>query len=151
MGFQNSVAMASQALGILIVFGVGVGSNSSLTGAAAMGIFGVILVFFWAKFWFSRDIITATRSSLQINRALFGFTFSNSEYDNTDVKDLRYEEWAGGKAGTQNAIRFQYRGLTISFARQVGSADSWDLIDAIVKVYPFPMPPPELAPGVVRW
>jgi hypothetical protein len=55
-----------------------------------------------------------SNSNLQ---TLFGFEFSNSEYVNSMVQRLRYEEWAGNRM-TNTGIRFEYDGGTVTIAKQ---------------------------------
>jgi len=113
-------------------------------------------LFLWSlyatlKALFYYEIVTTTSSTLQIQGHLLSFTTSDQQYTNSLISQLRYEEWSGGRSGTQNGIRFEYNGETVTFARQVDTSDSWDLIDRVREVYPFPTPAPDSSPAVTHW
>jgi hypothetical protein len=134
--FRNGLVLFFQfvGLGLVTLVFASQASSSSLIGVLLVAL---IPFYFWLKFWFGRNVVTVTESSLIISSSLFGFVISTSEYENSTVRHLRYEEWRGGRAGPQNAIRFDYDGLTVTFARQAGSFKAWELIDSMREVYPF--------------
>jgi len=39
---------------------------------------------------------------------LFGVEYAANSYRNSDVRDLRNDEWSGGRSEGQNGIRFGY-------------------------------------------
>jgi hypothetical protein len=88
------------------------------TIARGIGILaGLAFLILWAGFWFTSNSIIVTRSSFKRSQTLFGFEFSNSEYVNSMVQHLRYEEWAGNRM-TNTGIRFEYDGGTVTIAKQ---------------------------------
>jgi hypothetical protein len=125
--------------------------------AQGAGIIAITLVgFSWflyvtlkALFYF--EIVTVTADDLRIQGHLLSVTFSNQMYQNSSISELRYEEWSGGRSGTQNGIRFLCNGQTVTFARQADTSDSWDLIDRACEVYPFPIPAPASSSAVTPW
>jgi hypothetical protein len=133
---QNGLVLFFQLFGLGLATLVFLSLAPSSTRIAIL-LFASIPFYFWARFWFGRDVVTVTKSSLVIASSLFGFVFSTSEYENSTVRRLRYEEWSGGRSGRQNAIRFESDGLTITFARQAGSSKAWELIDRMRQEYPF--------------
>jgi hypothetical protein len=96
--------------------------------------------------------IILNQTTLEIQRWLFIFSLSQRIFPNSTMENLRYDEWSGGRAGTQNAIRFESAGETITFARQATHSDSWDLIDRMLEIYKFPMrESSEPSPAVTKW
>ena len=128
-------------------------------GAIARLTFGVILasagslawVYYFAQALFGYDRVEVGLSSLTVRSIVLGFVASRKEFGNQLVRDLRYEEWPGGRAGQQSGIRFEYDSETFTFARQACAEDSWELIDQMCKVYKFSTPEPERSPAVVDW
>ena len=103
---------------------------------SAMAVFNLYAIF---KMVFFSEVIVLNQTSLEIQRWLFAFNLSRRSFPNSTIENLRYDEWSGGKAGTQNGIRFESTGETFTFARQATHSDSWDLIDKMLEVYKFPM------------
>jgi hypothetical protein len=128
-------------------------------GAIARLSFGVILasaaslawMYYFAQALFGYDSVEVGPSSLTVRSIVLGFVTSRKEFGNQLVRDLRYEEWPGGRAGQQSGIRFEYDSETFTFARQASAEDSWELIDQMCKVYKFSTPEPERSPAVVDW
>jgi hypothetical protein len=109
------------------------------------------VLFITLKTLFYVEAITVTSSTLSIVGKLFGFQLKDKSYDNATVKNIRYEEWSGGRNGTQNGIRFDYNGQTVTFARQADTAKSWELIDRMCEAFKFSVPKQKAPPGVVSW
>ena len=128
--------------------------NSSLNSIFIVVLSGVCALYFLYLFLnalFGYDAVAVSPSTLEVQSSLLGLTTSRKEFDNQGVQNLRYEEWSGGRGGTQNGIRFEYNGKTITFARQARTDDSWNLIDRMCEVYKFSIPEPTPSPAVVNW
>ena len=108
-------------------------------------------LYYFARALFGSDTAIVTPSLLRIESIVLTFTTSRREFDNQTVQNLRYEEWAGGRAGTQSGIRFEYEGETVTFARQAKSNEAWDLIDRMCEVYKFSTPAVTPSPAVPNW
>ena len=115
-GFQNCLILTVQFFGIAIFLFVA--TSGFEAGARGIGILaGLVFLILWAGFWFTSNSIIVTRSSFKRSQTLFGFEFSNSEYVNSMVQPLRYEEWAGNRM-TNTGIRFEYDGGTVTIAKR---------------------------------
>ena len=117
-----------------------------LTAAMTM-----LWLYYFARALFGHDTAIVTPSLLGIESTVLTFTTPRKEFDNQTVQNLRYEEWPGGRAGTQSGIRFEYGGETVTFARQAKSNEAWDLIDRMCEVYKFSTPEPQPSPAVPNW
>jgi hypothetical protein len=110
-----------------------------------------------AKMLFASELIVVDQITLEIQKWLFSFNLSQRSFPNSTIENLRYDEWSGGRAGTQNGIRFECAGETVTFARQATHSDSWDLIDKMCELYKFPMQESddtdnaERSPAVTNW
>jgi hypothetical protein len=104
---------------------------------------------------FGAELIVITPADLEIQSLVFGVIRSRRSIPNSTVEKLRYEEWPGPyRDGTDNGLRFECVGETVTFALNAPTEDCHDILDKMLQVYKFPIPdPPEekLAPGVVRW
>lgn len=103
------------------------------------------------KALFYEEIVSVDLIHLTIQGKLLFLVFGEDQYDNPSISNLRYEEWSAGRSGTRTAIRFEHNGETITFAREAGTSASWDLIDRIRTVYPFPTPEVQRSPAVTSW
>ncbi|HWT66521.1 MAG TPA: hypothetical protein VN151_10450 [Terracidiphilus sp.] len=169
---MNWIVVLSAALLLLIVFGAGV--SPILTqiqfavrhGSPLGGLFLRLIVILALGFFpayglvsmlFSSELMIVTETDTEIQRRLFAYTTFRQSFPNSTIENLRYDEWSGGKAGMQNAIRFEAAGKTITFASQLATGDSWDLIDAMCTIYKFPTKEdaddsePERSPAVTDW
>ena len=116
---------------------------------SAMAVFNLQVIF---KMLFFAEIIVLNEASLEIQKRLFAFKLSQRNFPNSTIENLRYDEWSGGRAGTQNCIRFESAGETLTFARQATHSDSWELIDKMLEVYKFPLrESAEPSPAVTHW
>lgn len=168
----NWLVLFSTALVLLIVFGVGISpvltqiQSAIRHGNPLGGLFLRLLLILGIGFFpaygivlmlFSSELMIVTQTDVEIQRRLFGYTTSCMSFPNSTIENLRYDEWSGGKAGAQNAIRFESAGETVTFARQLDAGDSWDLIDAMGTVYKFPTQEdaddsePARSPAVTNW
>jgi hypothetical protein len=125
-------------------------------GRAALIFLIVTAGLFWVVFTtlktlFYVETVTVTSSTLTITGRLLGLQLNNHSYDNATVRNLRYDEWPGGRSGTQNGIRFEYNSDTVTFAEQADVTKSWELIDKMCEAYRFSVPKPKLPSGVVSW
>ncbi len=166
----NWLILFSALLVLLIITGVGLIPALGLLHAAlqtgdaiAESIFKLLVfaalavanIYAVLKMLFASDVILLNQTTLEIQRWLFNIVISRRSFPNSTVENLRYDEWSGGKAGTQNAVRFESVGETVAFARQATDSDSWDLIDKMCEVYKFPTKEnsaePERNPAVTNW
>jgi hypothetical protein len=127
-------------------------STSEALGIVAFALAGAI----WASYvllkaLFLKEIVSVDLVRLTIQRKLLLLEFGEAQYDNPSISNLRCEEWSAGHGGTRTAIRFEHNGQTITFAREAGASASWDLIDRIRTVYPFPTPEVQRSPAVTSW
>ena len=138
---------------------LGFSNRANIGRSTAQGL-GVVIftltVFLWMvylalKALFYYEGITITPQDILIQGRLLSISISNRQYGNSSVSNLRYEEWSGGRGGTQNGIRFECNTQTVTFARQADTSDSWDLIDRVRAVYPFQIPAPTPSPAVTQW
>ncbi len=111
----------------------------------------LMIVYITLRSLFYFEIVTVTPDTLRIQGRLLSFQLSDRQYQNSDISNLHYEEWAGRRYGPQNGVRFICHGQVVTFARQVSPADSWDLIDRARAVYPFKTPAPASSPAVSSW
>ncbi len=123
----------------------------SLAVLFAMAIADIYAMF---KMLFASDLVVVNQTTLEIQRWLFTLCLSQRSFPNSTVENLRYDEWSGGRAGMQNAIRFESAGETVTFARQATESDSWDLIDKMCEIYKFSTresAEAEHSPAVTDW
>jgi len=127
------------------------GPTLSLLVLSVMAIGSIYAI---AKMLFSSEIVVLNQTTLEVQRLLPSFSLSDRSFPNSTIENLRYDEWAGGRAGMQNGIRFECAGETVTFARQATHSDSWDLIDKMLEIYKFPMQDSadaERSPAVTNW
>ena len=165
----NWLTLLSTLLVAFIVFGVGLGPMldrirarthdfSDTAGLVTIAlIFGAVLLailYSDAKMAFGFEKIFVSGTELRIDSWLLGLNLSKRSFPNNTVENLRYEEWPGGRAGTQRAIRFESAGETIDFGRQADTSDCYEVIDQMQKIYKFPSGGPDgeqISPAVTRW
>lgn len=111
----------------------------------------IAFVLYRVKDVFGYAIVAVSPSTLTVRSVVLGFVTSLKEFDNNLVRNLRYEEWSGGRAGQQNDIRFEYDSKTVTFARQASQEDSWALIDRLCEIFKFSVPAPARSPAVIDW
>ncbi len=111
------------------------------------------LTVFWqmAKLLLGRDTVRVSPDFLDIEYAVLGFVVRKKSVRTQQVAGLRYEEWPGGRDGTQTAIRFESDGETYTFARQVKASEAYELINRMREIYKFRLPPEKPAAGVTSW
>lgn len=171
----NWLILCSQLLVALILFGVGLeptleqmrfgsvqAGDTTGKGVIAL-IFAAILVlvlYNCLKMLLGYERVIVRRSELLIQSWLAGVNLSARTFPNNTVENLRYEEWSGGRAGQQRAIRFESAGETVTFGRQADSSDCYEVIDQMESVFRFPTSKADddqpgdddqLAPGVIKW
>jgi hypothetical protein len=150
LGVLGGILVAS------ILWGVGVapacdGLKVSLRRGGSLGgyILGIIaclvlilvIVYGLLDNLFGTESVTVSPTDLTIRWLICGIMRSQRELPNSTVGTLRYERWPGGRgAGMQNGIRFDCVGETVTFAQNLPESDSYELIDQMRRVYPFPVP-----------
>jgi hypothetical protein len=166
----NWLGLLTAFLLLSILFGVGIapawdGLNVALeTGRSTVGyILGITalsaIVLFVAYGillnFFGSELIVVSSTNLEIQSSVFGFTRSQRSFPNSTVENLRYEEWPGARgAGMQHGIRFECVGVTVTFAQNATTANSYEILDQMKQVYLFPSADPpdqESSPAVTHW
>jgi hypothetical protein len=126
--------------------------GSSIFGLLVLSAMAILNLYAIFRMTFFSEAIILNQASLEIQRRLFVLNLSQRSFPNSTIENLRYDEWSGGRAGTQNAIRFESAGETFTFARQATHGDSWDVIDKMLEVNKFPMQESnESSPAVSHW
>jgi len=166
----NWLVAMSAFLVILILCGVGIapaydGLKSAIRKGGSLGgyILGIIacsvlvlvIVYGLLDNLFGSETITVSPSELRIQWLVCGIVRSQRDLPNSTVETLRYERWPGPRgAGMQNGICFDCCGETITFAQNLSENESYELVEQMRQVYPFPIPDPpeeESSPAVTHW
>ena len=104
-----------------------------LSAVALASLYGVL------RMLFSSELIILDKTTLEIEEWIFAFRLSALTFRNSTIKNLRYEERSGGRAGIQRRIGFDSDGERTTFAQRATRRDSMEIINKMLEVYKFPV------------
>jgi hypothetical protein len=87
-----------------------------------------------------KRLLTLTTTTLQIQYVLLGLTVSRKSFENSEIKDIRYEQWqvqSRSGAVEQRGIRFEAGSKTYSFGNSMTEAEAHELIGRMRQIYNF--------------
>jgi len=86
---------------------------------------------------FGRELILISERKMEIQTTLLGFVVERRTFDNSLVRQLRYEEWTE-KGVRTCGIRFKHNGKTEILVKAVmGESDTLRTVVRIINVYKF--------------
>jgi hypothetical protein len=86
---------------------------------------------------FGRELILITERQMEVQTRFLFFVVARRLFDNTHVRQLRYEEWTE-KGVRTCGIRFKYNGKTQVLVKALmGESDTLRTVVRIINVYKF--------------
>lgn len=156
----------------LILWGVGfqpalhglkasIGTNHSIGGYfAGIVLFGILILFMAfsiLEMLFGSQTVILDRTDFAIETWFMNLRRSRRTFPNSTIEKLRFEKWSSRARGVgmMHAIQFDCVGETVAFAADASEAESYDILDAMRKIYPFSVPEQSTeetaSPAVTHW